>query len=200
MLLHLPRLLHHCRRALCAVVESRCHSGSNAHLLVSQPRALASLPTTAGTGCAAVSSEWPSQRGYPLGFAQKAVSSRHWATRACAKHLCGGCGGCGSDAVVTCACISMPMHTCKLIVGGRGGEGGREEGGEGGMSLWTWLSGPAPVCRAPKAYPNDFVDGMQLKRAPRGIHSKSAPPAISPPNCEERAGSKVQWVQTPLAS
>ena len=56
VLLHLPRLFHHCRRALCAVVDSRCHRGSDAQLLVSPPRALASLATTAGTGCAAVSS------------------------------------------------------------------------------------------------------------------------------------------------
>ena len=55
LLLHLPRLFRHSRGVLCAVVESRCRSGSDAQLPVSPPRALASLPTTAGTGCTACS-------------------------------------------------------------------------------------------------------------------------------------------------
>ena len=75
LLLHLLLLLltprHHSRTS--AVVTGRCEGSCDAQLLMSPPRALASLPAPAGTGCAAGSSDACShhQRGYPLGFAQK---------------------------------------------------------------------------------------------------------------------------------
>ena len=65
-LLLTPR--HHSRTS--AVVTGRSEGSCDAQLLVSPPRALASFPSPAGTGCAAGSSVAGSHqhRGHPLGF------------------------------------------------------------------------------------------------------------------------------------
>ena len=120
LLLHLARLFHYCRGVLCAVGESRCRSGSDAQLPVSPPRALASLPTTAGTGCTACSHHNEATR---LGTDTKnglgVVNSkkRHTKRNACVVVVCG--------------------VWCVWCVWGGGGEGR----GEGERVWWWWCGG-----------------------------------------------------------
>ena len=93
------------------MVTGCCEGSCDAQLLVSPPRALASLPSPAGTGCAAGSSDACSHHDEAnrLGSGTKKVVVCDGATRVCAETPGGGGGGCCCCSVTyERVCMSTP--------------------------------------------------------------------------------------------